>query len=252
MIKKIEELDFQNGEVLIFNKPYRWTSFGIIKRARWLISEHLGVKRFKIGHAGTLDPLAQGVLIVCTGKKTKEIERFQAFEKEYIAEIRFGSTTPSFDLETEIDQTYETQHITPELLQTTINQFLGEQEQSPPVFSAKKINGKRAYKSARKGREVEIPKSKITIYELELLENHFPDIKLRIVCSKGTYIRTLANDLGKALHSGAHLAGLLRSRIGEFSIENALDINEFCKIFGNPKYDKKFSENTQEISEEDE
>ncbi len=229
--KTLSHLDFKSGEVLVFNKPYEWTSFGVVKRARWLVSDYLRSKTVKIGHAGTLDPLAEGVLIVCTGNKTKEIEKYQAYEKEYIAHIRFGSTTPSFDLETDIDAHFPIDHITPELLQNSLSKFLGQQEQNPPIYSAKKINGKRAYKSARKGREIEIPTSNITIYELEVLENSMPDIKLRVLCSKGTYIRSLASDLGKALGSGAHLAGLVRTRIGEFTLENAYSMEEFLSLF---------------------
>ncbi len=230
-MKKLSEYDFQAGEALIMNKPLTWTSFGVVKRARWLISKHLGVKRVKIGHAGTLDPLASGVLILCTGKMTKQISKFQAHEKEYIAHIRFGETTPSYDLETEIDQRFPTEHITTELLEETLKQFLGEQEQTPPIFSAKKIDGKRAYESARKGKEVIMRKSLITIYELEIVENNFPDIKLKVRCGKGTYIRSLAYDLGKALKSGAHLAGLVRTRIGEFTIDNSITIDELGELF---------------------
>ena len=230
-MKKLSEYDFQAGEVIVMNKPRTWTSFGIVKRARWLISKYLDIKRVKIGHAGTLDPLASGVLILCTGKMTKQIEKFQAHEKEYIAHIRFGETTPSYDLETEIDQTFPTEHITEELLAKAIQKFIGQQEQTPPIFSAKKIDGKRAYVSARKGKEVIMRKSLITIHELEIVENNFPDIKLRVVCSKGTYIRSLAYDLGKALNSGAHLAGLVRTRIGEISLENSISVDELSKLF---------------------
>ena len=230
-MKKLSEYDFQAGETLIMNKPRTWTSFGVVKRARWLISKHLGVKRVKIGHAGTLDPLASGVLILCTGKMTKQIAKFQAHEKEYIAHIRFGETTPSYDLETEIDQRFPTEHITSELIEETLKQFLGEQEQTPPIFSAKKIDGKRAYESARKGKEVIMRKSLITIHELEIVENNFSDIKLKVRCGKGTYIRSLAYDLGKALKSGAHLAGLVRTRIGEFTLENSISIDELGELF---------------------
>lgn len=230
-MKQLSEYDFQAGELIVMNKPREWTSFGVVKRARWLISKHLGVKRVKIGHAGTLDPLASGVLILCTGKMTKQIEKFQAYEKEYVAHIRFGETTPSYDLETEIDQKFATEHITTELLEEKIKGFLGEQEQTPPIFSAKKIDGKRAYESARKGKEVIMRKSLITIYELEIVENNFPDIKLRVMCSKGTYIRSLAYDLGKALDSGAHLAGLVRTRIGEYKLENSISIDDLGSIF---------------------
>jgi len=231
-MRQLSEYDFVAGEILIFDKPYEWTSFGIVKRSRALISKKVGIKRFKIGHAGTLDPLATGVLIVCTGKKTKEIEKFQAYTKEYIAHIRFGATTPSYDLETEINETFPTQHITQELLEETIRKFVGEQEQLPPIFSAKKVNGRRAYKSARRGRDVDMPTSTITIHEIEIVENNFPDIKLRVVCSKGTYIRSLAYDIGKALNSGAHLAGLVRTKIGEFTLDDALDLADFSHMLG--------------------
>ena len=233
-MKALSDYDFQKGEILVMNKPREWTSFGVVKRARWLISRHLGIKRVKIGHAGTLDPLASGVLILCTGKKTKQIESFQVLQKEYIANIRFGATTPSYDLESEVDETFPTEHITIELLQETLKDFIGEQEQTPPIFSAKKIGGKPAYIAARKGKEVEMRKSVVTIYELEVIENNFPDIRLRVVCGKGTYIRSLAYDLGKALNSGAHLTGLLRTRIGEYNLDNSITIEDLGELFGMP------------------
>ncbi len=220
-------MDFEAGEIMYFNKPLQWTSFDVVNRVRGIISRNTSLKKVKIGHAGTLDPLATGVLIVCTGKKTKQIESLQYNTKEYVADIRLGETTPSFDMETEVDATYPVDHITPELVQEKLKLFLGEIQQVPPAYSAVKINGKRAYKYARKGQEVEIKPKTLVIDEIELLECHLPDIKIRVACSKGTYIRALARDIGLALNSGGHLFGLQRTRIGEVTLDDCLTVEQF-------------------------
>lgn len=216
-------LDFVAGEIIGINKPYEWTSFDAVKRVRGAIQRRLNVKKFKVGHAGTLDPLATGVLIVCTGKATKEIDRLQAGTKEYIAELTLGATTPSFDLEKEIDATYPYEHITEEMVREVLPRFTGHIMQVPPVFSAVKIDGKRAYKFARKGDEVELKAKPLVIDELEMLESELPKkLRLRIVCSKGTYIRALARDIGVALNSGAHLTALCRTRVGDIRLEDCV------------------------------
>ena len=193
-------MDFKEGEVLFFNKPLGWTSFKVVGHARYHICRRIKVKKLKVGHAGTLDPLATGVMIVCTGKATKRIEEFQYHTKEYVATIRLGATTPSYDLEHEIDATYPTEHITRELVEETLKRFVGEIQQVPPAFSACMVNGKRAYDLARKGEEVELKPKLLVIDEIELLECNLPEIKVRVVCSKGTYIRALARDIGEALY----------------------------------------------------
>ncbi len=216
-------MNFTEGEVLYFNKPLRWTSFNLVARVRTQLSRKIKVKKLKVGHAGTLDPLATGVMIICTGKATKRIEEFQYQTKEYIATICLGATTPSYDLEKEIDATYPTEHITPEMVAETLSRFLGEIQQIPPAFSACKVDGARAYELARKGKEVELKPKTLVIDEIELLECNLPEIKIRVVCSKGTYIRVLARDIGEALQSGAHLTGLIRTRVGEVMLEHCLD-----------------------------
>lgn len=220
-------MDFKEGEVLYFNKPLGWTSFKVVGHARYHICRRLGIKKLKVGHAGTLDPLATGVMIVCTGKATKRIEEFQYHTKEYIATIRLGATTPSYDLEHEIDATYPTEHITNELVEETLKKFVGEIQQVPPAFSACMVNGTRAYDLARKGKEVELKPKLLVIDEIELLECNLPEIKVRVVCSKGTYIRALARDIGEALNSGAHLTALQRTRVGDVRIEDCLDPLDF-------------------------
>ena len=220
---------FLSGEIILIDKPLDWTSFQVVNKIRWLIRSTFGIKKIKVGHAGTLDPLASGLLILCTGKMTKSIEQFMGQEKEYTGTFTLGSTTPSYDLETEIDNTFPTDHITEELLQATLNQFVGTIDQYPPVFSALKKDGKRLYEFAREGIEVEIPARKVNIRSFELTQKAIPKVNFKVICSKGTYIRSLANDYGKALNSGAHLSALRRTRIGEFNIEHAISIEDFEK-----------------------
>ena len=223
-------MDFISGEVLYINKPLNWTSFAVVGKLRYKLCQKLGIKKLKVGHAGTLDPLATGVMIICTGKKTKLIESFQYQTKEYIATIKLGETTPSFDLETEIDNTYPTGHITEESVKEVLKQFTGEIWQVPPIYSACKVDGKRAYKFAREGQDVELKPKLLAIDEIELLECELPAIKVRVVCSKGTYIRALARDIGLALNSGGHLIGLERTRIGDVTLDQCVDglqIEEF-------------------------
>lgn len=223
-------MNFQAGQVLAFDKPYEWTSFALVAKVRWLISRRIGGK-IKVGHAGTLDPLATGVMVICTGKATKRIEQLQAGVKEYVATLKLGATTPSFDLEHPVDATYPTAHITEQLVREVLPRFEGEIMQVPPVFSACKVEGKRAYDLARKGKEVELRAKPLRIDEIELtdcrLENQ--EITLRIVCSKGTYIRALARDIGQALGSGAHLTALRRARVGDCSVEKCFTIETFEK-----------------------
>ena len=221
---------FLEGEVLLINKPLHWTSFQLVNKLRWLIKRKLGIKKIKVGHAGTLDPLASGLMIICTGKKTKEISQHQAAEKEYIATLKLGATTPSFDGETEENYFYPTKHISKELIISVCNRFIGEIEQVPPIFSAIKVKGKKLYESARKGNKVEIKPRIIRINELEIINIDLPYIKLRISCSKGTYIRSLVHDLGKAMNTGAWLYELQRTKIGSETIKNAIDINDFQQM----------------------
>lgn len=219
-------MDFISGEIIAVDKPLGWTSFDAVKRLRGAIQRRLHIKKFKVGHAGTLDPLATGVLIVCTGRATRRIDALQTGEKEYVATIRLGATTPSFDLETEIDAEYPYEHITRENIMDILPKFTGHILQVPPVFSAVKVDGKRAYNLARKGKEVELKAKPLEIKEMELLDFDPPYFKLRIVCSKGTYIRALARDLGVALGSGAHLTGLRRTRVGEIVEADCLGVDE--------------------------
>ncbi len=219
--------DYKEGQVILIDKPLEWTSFQAVNKVRWLIRKTFNLKKIKVGHAGTLDPLASGLLIICSGKFTKRIDSFQAQEKEYTGTFTLGATTPSYDLETEIDQTFDISKITSEDIQTATKQFLGEIKQQPPVFSALKKDGKRLYEYARSGEEVEIAYRNITISEFEITKIELPLVSFRVVCSKGTYIRSLANDFGKALNNGAHLSTLRRTRIGAFSVENAVSIEQF-------------------------
>lgn len=218
------------GEILYIDKPLHWSSFDAVKRVRGMLVRRLKLKKIKVGHAGTLDPLATGVMIVCTGKATKRIDELQAHVKEYIATIALGATTPSFDLETEIDETFPTKHITRELVDEALSQFIGEIQQVPPAFSACKVDGKRAYKMARKGHEVELKPKLLVIDEIELLEYSQTSITIRVVCSKGTYIRALARDIGKALNSGGHLTALRRTRVGDVSIAQCMSVDDAVKM----------------------
>jgi len=221
--------DFEEGEILAFDKPLRWTSFDLVAKVRWNLCRKIGKKKLKVGHTGTLDPLATGVVIVCTGKKTKLIDQLQYDVKEYVATLQLGATTPSFDLEKEIDQTYPTEHITRTLIDEVIPQFIGEQWQVPPIFSAVQINGKRAYEFARKGQEVELKPKLLVIDEIEVLNFDEKNMQLtiRVVCSKGTYIRALARDIGQKLNSGAHLIALRRTRVGNTRVEECYTIEQF-------------------------
>lgn len=225
------------GEVFYVDKPLHWTSFYAVKHLRGVMQKRLGVKKLKVGHAGTLDPLATGVLIVCTGRATKRIDELQAHVKEYVATVRLGATTPSFDLETEVDGTYPWEHITRDDVERVLREeFTGSIEQVPPAFSACKVDGKRAYKMARKGREVELKAKTLVIDEIELLHCELPSITLRVVCSKGTYIRALARDIGEALGSGAHLTALRRTRVGSVSVEQCMGVDELKRMLGEADY----------------
>lgn len=215
---------------MYFDKPLHWTSFKLVKTLRNTISRAYGLKKIKVGHAGTLDPLASGVMIVCTGKATKLIESFQYQTKEYVATLRLGATTPSHDLETEIDATYPTEHITRELVEQTLSRFVGSISQVPPSFSACKVDGRRAYQMARKGQAVDLKPKELVIDEIELLDFSPETLRIRIVCSKGTYIRALARDLGEALGSGAHLIGLVRTRVGEVTLDRCLSVDDIDRI----------------------
>ena len=223
--------DFVTGEILAFDKPLHWTSFDLVAKVRYNLCRKLGTKKLKVGHSCTLDPLATGVVIVCTGKKTKLIDQLQYDVKEYIATLQLGATTPSFDLEKEIDATYPTAHITRELIDKTIPQFLGEQWQVPPIFSAVQINGKRAYDFARKGETVELKPKLLKIDEIEVLsfDEQTMQLTIRVVCSKGTYIRALARDIGERLESGAHLIALRRTRVGNTRVEDCMTIEQFLE-----------------------
>ena len=221
---------FEEGQVLLFDKPLYWTSFDLVNKVRIMIRSALGIKKIKTGHAGTLDPLAGGLMIICTGRATKRIEEFRGLDKEYVATICLGATTPSYDLETEINGNYPVEHITENLVISALKGFIGEQMQVPPVHSAKFINGKRAYELARKGIEAEMTPVPIIFRDLELLSFNIPEIQVRILCSKGTYIRSFARDLGLALGSGAYLSSLQRTAIGPYKLENALTLENFENI----------------------
>ena len=222
-------MDFKSGTILSFDKPLEWTSFGLVNKVRYLLCRHIGEKKLKVGHAGTLDPLATGVLIICTGKATKQIDTLQAKTKEYVATLQLGATTPSFDLETEVDATYPTAHITEEKVQETLTRFIGRIEQVPPSYSACKVDGKRAYDLARQGKEVELKAKVLVIDEIELQDFNSSAMQatIRVVCSKGTYIRALARDIGQALESGAHLTALRRTRIGDYRVEDCHTLDTF-------------------------
>lgn len=219
--------DFKNGQVLLIDKPLTWTSFQAVNKLRWAIRQAYNIKKIKVGHAGTLDPLATGLLVICTGKMTKQINTFQGQEKEYTGTFVLGSTTPSYDLETEINETFSTEHITEALIHETTKQFIGIIAQFPPIFSAIKKEGKRLYKFARAGETVEIKSRQVEISEFEITKIVNNNLEFRVVCSKGTYIRSLAHDFGKALNSGAHLSVLRRTRIGDFKVEDGLTPEAF-------------------------
>lgn len=221
-------MNFTDGEVICINKPYRMSSFGALARVRYLISQRIGVKRVKTGHAGTLDPLATGVLILCTGRATKRIDELQAHTKEYTATLQLGATTASYDMEHPVDATYPTEHITRELIEATLPKFVGEIQQVPPAYSACKVNGARAYKLMRKGRDVELKAKTLRIDEIELLwfDHEKMQMSIRVVCGKGTYIRALARDIGEALKSGAYLTALCRTRVGDIRIEDCIKLDD--------------------------
>ena len=220
--------DYQNGQILLIDKPLNWTSFQAVNKLKWALITKLNLpKKFKIGHAGTLDPLATGLLLVCTGKFTKRITELQGQAKEYTGTFYIGATTPSYDLETEIDETYSTSHIDEALIHETVKQFLGEIDQKPPIFSAIKKDGVRLYEHARAGESIEIASRKTTIHEFEITRIALPEIDFRIVCSKGTYIRSIAYDFGKAMHSGSHLTVLRRTKIGDYDVKDAIDVTLF-------------------------
>tara|TARA_R110002033_G_scaffold78136_3_gene129697 strand:- start:17387 stop:18085 length:699 start_codon:yes stop_codon:yes gene_type:complete len=223
----ITKEEFLAGQVLLIDKPLTWTSFQAVNKLRWEIRHAFNIKKIKVGHAGTLDPLATGLLVICTGKMTKQINIFQGQEKEYTGTFALGGTTPSFDLETEINETFPTEHITDELIHASTKQFIGKIDQFPPVFSAIKKDGKRLYEFARAGEAVEIKSRQVEITEFEITKINNLELHFRVVCSKGTYIRSLANDFGKALNSGAHLSSLRRTRIGDFKVDDALTPEEF-------------------------
>ena len=218
---------YKNGQVLLIDKPLTWTSFQVVNKLRWEIRQRFNIKKIKVGHAGTLDPLATGLLIICTGKQTKQIDTYQGQVKEYTGTFTLGGTTPSYDLETEINNTFPTAHITEELLHETTKQFVGEIQQKPPIFSAIKKDGKRLYELARKGETIEIKERIVTVSSFEITKIKLPEVEFRIICSKGTYIRSIAFDYGKALNSGGHLSALRRTKIGNFSVDNALSVEGF-------------------------
>ena len=224
-------IDYIEGHTLLINKPLRWTSFDVVKKIRNTLRTALNIKKIKVGHAGTLDPLADGLLIVCTGKFTKRINEFQAQEKEYTAEFTLGATTPSFDLETEVNETFDYNHITEDMLKTTAESLTGNILQTPPIYSAIKQDGKRLYEHARKGEDVKIKEKMVHVSKFEIIKVEMPKAHVRIVCSKGTYIRSLAQTFGKNLNSGAHLSQLTRTRIGKFELSQAIDIQEFIDSF---------------------
>lgn len=232
---------FDQGQVLLFDKPLYWTSFDLVNKVRIMIGKLLGIKKLKVGHTGTLDPLATGLMILCTGRSTKRIIEFQDFDKEYIATVHFGETTPSFDLETEIDGHYPTSHITRESVQNTLDKFLGEQKQVPPLHSAKRVEGKRAYEIARKGISKKLDPVTVIIKELELIDFGIPESGIRMLCSKGTYVRAFARDLGEALGSGSYLSALTRTAIGPYKLDNAWNLEKFENYLVQMKQNGNFS-----------
>lgn len=233
--KKFTAEDFKEGQILLFDKPLGWTSFQLVNKVRWLIRKSCGIKKIKVGHAGTLDPLASGLLIICTGKFTKRITELQGQIKEYTGTFSLGGTTPSYDLETEVDHTFPIDHISEQDLLEATKNFTGEIDQIPPVFSALKKDGKRLYEYARNGEEVEVKSRKVEITEFDIVSTELPNIDFRVVCSKGTYIRSLAHDYGKALDSGAHLSALRRTKIGDYHVDNSFDLTAFENLLPSQK-----------------
>lgn len=244
-------MNYIDGEILYLDKPYGWTSFDVVKRIRGELTRLLHCKKIKVGHAGTLDPLATGVMIICTGRATKRIDTLQAGVKEYVATIALGSTTPSFDLETEVDATYPTAHITRELVEQTLQRFTGTINQIPPAYSACKINGERAYQIARRGEQVEIKPKTLVIDDIELVEYSQQQITVRIVCSKGTYIRALARDIGQALESGAHLTGLRRTRVGQVEVSQCLSPADMINFIKETPVEMPETDNSQNKTKQD-
>ena len=227
--ESLRGIDFSEGYIAVIDKPLEWTSTDVVRKIKYALQHKLGYRKIKIGHAGTLDPLATGVLLICVGKATKMVNALQAEEKEYIAELELGATTPSFDMEHPIDCRYPTEHITREMIEQALTDLTGERLQAPPIYSAKKVEGVRAYEFARAGEEVELKKALITIYEMEILEFEMPRLKIRVRCSKGTYIRSLAQEIGQAVQSGAYLTSLRRTRSGGFTAENGWDLQNFME-----------------------
>ena len=223
-------MDFLEGEVLYFDKPLQWTSFDVVNKTRYVLRRSLGVKKIKVGHAGTLDPLATGVMIVCTGKATKKIDSYLHQDKEYVATLKLGATTPSFDKETEENATLPIGFVTKELVEATLKKFVGEISQVPPLYSAIRVNGTRAYELARKNKDVEIEPRTVRIDKIELLEYNLPHITIKVSCSKGTYIRSLARDIGEELKCGAYLTALQRTKVGEVGLEDCITIEKFQEI----------------------
>ena len=234
-LDKLQKQDYQTGQVLLIDKPLGWTSFQVVNKVRWLIRQEFDIKKIKVGHAGTLDPLASGLLILCTGKFTKQIQSYQAQHKEYTGTITLGGTTPSYDLETDIDQKFATTGITQEAINKAREQFVGDIMQQPPIFSALKKEGKRLYEYARAGETVEIPKRPVHISAFEITRVDLPDVHFRVACSKGTYIRSLAHDFGKALNNGGHLSALRRTKIGEFDVKNTQTLEAVIAHFKSAK-----------------
>ena len=229
--EKLTAEDFKAGQILLFDKPLEWTSFQLVNKVRWLIRKSCDIKKIKVGHAGTLDPLATGLLILCTGKMTKKIEEFQGQEKEYTGTITLGATTPSYDMETEVDEEFPLDHLSDQDIRKVTQKFIGDIQQTPPVFSALKKDGKRLYEYARKGEDVEIPARNVNISYFEITRISLPEVDFRVVCSKGTYIRSLAYDFGRELNSGGYLSKLRRTRIGEFKVDNALSLDSFVNEY---------------------
>ena len=225
-------INFEEGYIAVLDKPLRWTSTDVVRKVKFTLRK-LGYRKIKVGHAGTLDPLATGILVVCIGRATKLVDALQAEEKEYIADVMLGATTPSYDLEHEIDRTYPYEHITREAVEEALASLTGERLQTPPVYSAKKIDGTRAYELARAGEEVAVRQALINIYEMEIVEYDLPRVRIRVRCSKGTYIRSLAHEIGQALNSGAHISSLRRTRSGVFTLEKAYELDDFLENLQN-------------------